>query len=85
METVQRHRQPAPRHAPADHTYSSTGQSPVALGRGDEMGRFNMGSTVILIYGPGQMTWTDPLRPGQSIRTGQAIGHWLADPPAPGC
>ncbi len=57
----------------------------VTLARGAEMGRFNMGSTVILVYGPGQMAWTDPLLPGQVVRTGQTIGHWLAGKDQPSC
>lgn len=57
--------------------FDSPDSTPVTLARGAEMGRFNMGSTVILVYRPGQMAWTAPLRPGQIVRTGQAIGHWL--------
>jgi len=56
--------------------FDAPGMVPVELGRGAEMGRFNMGSTVILLYGPGQMTWTAPLLPGQAVVTGQAIGRW---------
>ena len=50
---------------------------PVELGPGDEMGRFNMGSTVILLYGPGQIEWVNTLRNGQPVRMGEAIGHRL--------
>ena len=42
--------------------------------RGDEMGRFNMGSTVILLFGPGQAQWTDSLHAGMAVTMGQAIG-----------
>lgn len=45
-----------------------------ALQRGNEMGRFNMGSTVILLFGPGQAQWSDTLLPGQTISVGQQIG-----------
>ncbi len=44
---------------------------------GDEMGRFNMGSTVILLYGPDRIKWADTLRNGQPVRMGQAIGQRL--------
>lgn len=45
------------------------------LGRGDEMGRFNMGSTVILLFPPATMEWLPSLQPGQRIRMGQTIGR----------
>jgi phosphatidylserine decarboxylase len=48
--------------------------------RGDEMGRFNMGSTVILLHGPGQAEWKPELSPNQTIRIGQILGHFVAGP-----
>ena len=41
---------------------------------GAELGRFNMGSTVILLYGPGQADWDESLAAGQAVRMGQQIG-----------
>jgi phosphatidylserine decarboxylase len=55
--------------------FDRPGGAPVSLARGEEMGRFNMGSTVILVFPPGQVSWTDPLRPGESVRTGQVLGR----------
>ena len=46
--------------------------------RGDEMGRFNMGSTVILLHGPGQAEWNPEISPDQSIRIGQILGHFIS-------
>ena len=46
--------------------------------QGDEMGRFNMGSTVILLHGHGQAEWNPELGPGQSIRIGQILGSFLS-------
>ncbi len=43
------------------------------IGRGDEIGRFEMGSTVILLLEPGRVRWT--LEPGQVVRLGQPIGR----------
>lgn len=54
-----------------DHPDSKT----VELQRGDEMGRFNMGSTVILLYGPGRNDWVNTLQSGQPVRLGETIGH----------
>lgn len=50
---------------------------PVELQAGDEMGRFNMGSTVILLYGPDRIEWIDTLQNGQPVRMGEAIGQRL--------
>lgn len=44
--------------------------------RGDEIGRFHFGSTVILLFGPGQMAWNaTALTPGYPVRLGQSIGN----------
>jgi len=45
---------------------------------GDEMGRFNMGSTVITLLPQGSAEWQADIAPGDSVRTGQAIGRPLA-------
>jgi len=47
--------------------------------RGDEMGRFNMGSTVILLHGPGRVEWQPDLSAGQAIRMGQILGKFLEE------
>jgi phosphatidylserine decarboxylase len=47
----------------------------VALRKGAELGRFNMGSTVILLFEPGRTTWDDFLRRGTPLRYGQRIGR----------
>lgn len=52
--------------------------APVLLGRGDELGRFNMGSTVILLLPPGAVEWSASARPGGTVRMGQALGRWRA-------
>jgi phosphatidylserine decarboxylase len=38
------------------------------------MGRFNMGSTVILLFRKDAVRWTDALRAGQPLRMGERIG-----------
>ncbi|HYB63816.1 MAG TPA: archaetidylserine decarboxylase [Steroidobacteraceae bacterium] len=45
------------------------------LGKGAEMGRFNMGSTVILLLPPGRSEWQDGLAAGSAIRMGQALAR----------
>ena len=44
------------------------------LERGAEMGRFNMGSTVILLFGPGGGEWCPACHPEAVVRMGQQIG-----------
>ena len=46
--------------------------APLALERGAEMGRFNMGSTVILVLPPGTTQWLAGFQAGSTIRMGQA-------------
>jgi phosphatidylserine decarboxylase len=46
----------------------------IHLDRGAEMGRFNMGSTVILLLPAGAQTWDPALQPGSPLRMGQALG-----------
>ena len=46
-----------------------------ALDKGAEMGRFNMGSTVILLLPPGRSAWLEGLGPGSPIRMGQALAR----------
>jgi phosphatidylserine decarboxylase len=46
----------------------------VWLERGAEMGRFNMGSTVILLFGPDRAQWDPQLAAGQPVRLGQPLG-----------
>ena len=42
--------------------------------RGAELGRFNMGSTVILLLPPGAAHWDPALQPGFTLRVGQRLG-----------
>ncbi len=46
----------------------------VHLDRGEELGRFNLGSTVILLFPADTLTWDPALMPGQTVRLGQRIG-----------
>ena len=45
--------------------------------RGAELGRFNMGSTVILLWPRGRCRWADGFRPGATVRMGEVIGEIL--------
>jgi phosphatidylserine decarboxylase len=47
----------------------------LTLDKGDEMGRFNMGSTVILLFESNRVQWHPLLRAGSIVQLGQAIGR----------
>lgn len=49
-------------------------QAGALLERGAEMGRFNMGSTVIMLLPPGGGRWADHLQAGQTLRVGDTLG-----------
>lgn len=49
--------------------------SHASLGKGEEMGRFNMGSTVILLTPPGFADWLPGLTAGSRIRMGEALAR----------
>ncbi len=45
----------------------------VELAQGAEMGRFLLGSTVVLLFPPGPLQWNPAWAPGGAIRMGQAM------------
>jgi phosphatidylserine decarboxylase len=46
----------------------------VFLDKGAELGRFNMGSTVILLFQKNRARWHEDLRAGATVRLGQSLG-----------
>lgn len=63
----------SPRHAA--ELAIDTGRAPSRLERGAELGRFNMGSTVILLLPAGAADWLPELQPGSPVRVGQRIAR----------
>jgi phosphatidylserine decarboxylase len=47
----------------------------ITLAAGAEMGRFYLGSTVVLLFEPGRVEWLEGLKAGDPLRMGQAIGR----------
>jgi phosphatidylserine decarboxylase len=47
-------------------------EPPRPITRGGEIGRFELGSTVILLFEPGRVQWQ--MSPGQTLRLGRTIG-----------
>jgi len=50
----------------------------VELDLAEEMGHFTMGSTVIVLYGPGMMNWRADLAAGSSVQMGELIGNFTS-------
>jgi phosphatidylserine decarboxylase len=49
------------------------GDQAIVLKQGDEMGRFLLGSTVVLLFPPGPLAFNPVWKPGGSIRMGEAM------------
>jgi len=55
------------------------GQPPVELAQGDEMGRFLLGSTVVMLFPKGPCRFNPAWAPGAAVR----LGEMMANCPAP--
>ncbi len=55
--------------------------TPICLQRGEEMGSFQFGSTVIVLFGQEKVTWSEKLNSGSIVKMGERIGktHDLRD------
>lgn len=70
-------------HASYDSITTHTGQpretkvypSPIPVEKGGELGMFEMGSTVILLFEQGKAAWDPFLTAGAKVRMGQRIGR----------
>jgi len=50
---------------------------PVHLQKGLELGRFRLGSTAIVLFGPDMMAWQDDYSAGSTVRMGEQLGTLL--------
>ncbi len=50
------------------------GEGAITLQKGEEMGRFNMGSTVILLFGPDAVEWVEGVQNDKGVRLGELLG-----------
>jgi len=50
---------------------------PIRLMKGEEMGHFNLGSTVILLFGPNIIRWLDDIQENTNVKMGQVFGNIL--------
>ena len=53
-------------------------ETPVALGQGEEMGRFLLGSTVVLLFPKPALRFNPAWSPGRAVRLGEAMAGWAA-------
>lgn len=51
---------------------------PIALERGAELGRFNLGSTVVVVLAPRMARWDARLTPGVKVAMGESVGRLLS-------
>lgn len=55
--------------------YEAAAQEQVHLEKGAELGRFKLGSTAIVLFGPGQVQWRPERSPLSPVQMGQALGQ----------
>lgn len=55
--------------------YDAPARGPIELAKGAEMGRFKLGSTAIVLFGPNQVQWAEELCAGSAVRMGQLLGN----------
>lgn len=54
-------------------TWQYEGREAITIAKGEEMGRFKLGSTVILAFPQSTMDWSELLNAGDDLRLGQSI------------
>jgi phosphatidylserine decarboxylase len=74
----------AGRITPFDRTVRSTSypvqgesQQPLVIEKGEEMGRFFLGSTIVVCFGENKMHWLEDMKAEQPLRLGETIGLTL--------
>jgi phosphatidylserine decarboxylase len=65
---------PSSRHAIHVQDYQA---SPIALNRGEELGHFALGSTVIVLFPEKKQVWSPEIKTGHLVKMGQRIGDIL--------
>jgi phosphatidylserine decarboxylase len=52
-------------------------QPPLVIEKGEEMGRFFLGSTIVVCFGENKMNWLEDMKAEQPLRLGESIGLTL--------
>ncbi|WP_415892384.1 archaetidylserine decarboxylase [Neptuniibacter sp. PT8_73] len=58
---------------PVHTSFSPTSPEPITLEKGEEMGRFKLGSTVVLLFGKEQISWAEELTAESPVELGKMI------------
>jgi phosphatidylserine decarboxylase len=53
--------------------YDEAARKPITLEKGAELGRFKLGSTAIVLFGPDQVQWNDALAANSPVQMGQLL------------
>jgi phosphatidylserine decarboxylase len=75
IETVWSGQEAPPLRAVTTRSFSEP-PAAVSLQRGQEMGRFKLGSTVILLFPKDKVQWLADLQAGSELQMGQAVASW---------
>lgn len=62
---------------PSEITRTRYTEGPITLEKGDELGRFLLGSTVVMLFAPGACQWRAGLGMESPVRMGEDIGQLL--------
>lgn len=63
-----------PKRALKTFSYDEAARAPITLEKGAEMGRFKLGSTAIVLFGPDQVQWAETLTANSPVQMGQHLG-----------
>jgi phosphatidylserine decarboxylase len=53
--------------------YDAAARGPIELAKGAELGRFKLGSTAIVLFGPNQVKWAEHMVAGSATRMGERL------------
>src|SRR3990167_1095410 len=67
-----------PKRALKSFSYDETARAPIVLDKGAELGRFKLGSTAIVLFGPQQVQWAEQLAANSAVQMGQRLGDAAA-------
>ncbi|TWC41335.1 phosphatidylserine decarboxylase [Pseudomonas sp. SJZ079] len=67
-----------PKRALKTFRYDEAARAPISLEKGAELGRFKLGSTAIVLFGPNQVRWAEELAANSSVQMGQRLGSSLS-------
>ena len=54
--------------------YDEAARAPIHVEKGAELGRFKLGSTAVVLFGPDQVKWAEEMTAGTAVQMGQGMG-----------